>query len=526
MSDEAKVGLLVIVFGALAIGTGLYLTDALARRGSLPVRIQFADVQGLQPGAQVRLGGVTIGRVTEVKLEPHPRYPNKPAAVKVLIDRDVPLYESDIFEIKQGAVVGDKYLGVVRPARVKPRNRLAAGAVVEGAGATSTEVIMDETRLLIASARSTVSSIQSLAQDEDLIRNLRGILANLNEATARAVLISQHAVQLAASLDRSGKLGEARVRELMDHLVSAADSAATAAKRVDRMLEVSPLPAQLALAGENIRQATEDVAALVAQTRQTVEQEGITDQLAQAVANLNEASANVKTMTENVAALTGDQDLTADLRQTLSNVRAASESLRNSARVAEELLSDQQTQEDLRATVSNLRQATESGSATLQRADGILSDVERTMAAVRRTQTMISDIEARPLLQMRGSTGGGLRADALLDLRLSPTARDTWRVGMRDLGDSERLDLLWSHPLGRDVFRAGIINSQLGVAYDRRLGNDVALEAELYDPDDLRLDVGMRWGLWKGYYLLLGVERVAAGTDPYIGVRYLHPFAY
>lgn len=524
MSAEAKVGLLVIFFALLAIGTGLYLTDALGRLGATYLTIQFEDVQGLEAGAPVRLGGVAIGRVTEVLLAPDPKYPTKPAAVKAQINRGVWLYATDVFEIKQGAVVGDKYLAVRRTPRTKPRHRLGSNEVVEGAGASSAEVIMDEARLLIAAARATIESVQAVTVNPKTQQNVRDILNNLNQATARAVIVSDQAIELVGALKRSGQLGEARLGELMDHLVGAADTVETMADRLDGMLKVSPIPAQLTMAGENIRQASEDVAALVAEARRTVEDDQIQDQLSGTVANLNEASANIRAATENVAALTGDEELLSDVRETLENVREASGSLRSAAQAAEDLLGDDQTQEDLRATISSLRRASESGADTVRRADGILSDVERTMAVVRRTQNILSDIEARPLMQIRASAGGGLRGDALFDLRLSPDASDVWRMGMRDVGDTQRLDLLWSHPIGRDVFRAGIIDSQLGVAYDHPIGGNVALEAELYDPDALRLDLGMRWGLWKTYYLLMGVERVAAGTDPYIGVRSQHPF--
>ncbi|MCD6360994.1 MAG: MCE family protein, partial [Armatimonadetes bacterium] len=190
MSAEAKVGLLVIFFAILAIATGLYLTDVLGRMSSQEITVQFEDVQGLETGAQVRLGGVFIGRVADVKLSPHPNFPNRPAAVIAQIHRDVLLYDTDTFEIKQGAVVGDKYLEITHAPKSKPRKRLHSGAVVAGAGATSAGIIMDETRALIATARATVDSVRAVAGDEETQRNMREIIANLNRATARAVIIT------------------------------------------------------------------------------------------------------------------------------------------------------------------------------------------------------------------------------------------------------------------------------------------------------------------------------------------------
>jgi hypothetical protein len=45
-------------------------------------------------------------------------------------------------------------------------------------------------------------------------------------------------------------------------------------------------------------------------------------------------------------------------------------------------------------------------------------------------------------------------------------------------------------------------------------------EAELYNPNDLRLDVRGRWDVQEGYDLLLGVEHLFERNDPYVGLRW------
>jgi phospholipid/cholesterol/gamma-HCH transport system substrate-binding protein len=520
LSPEAKVGLLVIFVGILAAATGLFLTDMLGNWGAYYVTIQFANVQGLESGAQVRLGGVRIGRVAEVSLEPHKDFPGQPAAVRVKIIRDMALYDNDAFEIKQGAVVGDKYVAVLRKEKQTPRKRLEGGAVVAGGGASSAEVIMDETHDLISSARIAIDSIRAVAADQQTQQDLRDTISNLNKATARAIIIAEETIQLASTLNRAGQTSEARVAELMDHLVGAAASVETMAERTDKMMELSPVPSQLATASENIRQATEDVAAIIAETRQSMDDEDVQGQLAEAVANLRDASENVRVTTENISELTGDEEMTASIRETMTNVREASASLRHAAESAEGLITDEQTHEDLRATIGNVRDVSEESKSAMERAGGVMDDLEHTLDRVRQTQSMFSDVEAIPVVQMRAAADAGLRADIHTDIRLSERSRDYWRLGMRDVGDSEMLDLLWSHPLGRDMFRAGVIGSDLGIAYERAWGGNRAVEAQLYDPDDLRLDLGTRWGLWRDYHLLLGVERIGENNDPYIGVRF------
>ncbi|MCD6359360.1 MAG: hypothetical protein J7M38_00765, partial [Armatimonadetes bacterium] len=337
---------------------------------------------------------------------------------------------------------------------------------------------------------------------------------------ARSVMMTARAVELAASLNQTGQASGARMTELLDHLNSAATSVEAMAERADKMLQLSPLPQQLALAGENIRQATEDVATLTRQARETAENEDVTGKMAEAIDNLTAASENVRVATENMARLTGDEDVSANIRQTLENVREASDSLRKAAEAAESLIADEQTTADLRTTISNFRQVSESSVTAIQRASDIMDDVQRTMESVRSTQAMISNIEAHPVIQMQAAADAGLRADAYIDLQLSPNSDDRYRIGVRDVGDSDRFDLLWSHPINRNMLRLGLIDSELGLAYEYSLGGNSAIEAEVYDPDDVRLNLGMRWGIWKNYDLLLGADRVGGGTDPYIGLRY------
>ena len=196
MSPEAKVGLLVIFVAILALTTGLFLTDLLGNLNAYYVTIQFANVQGLESGAQVRLGGVRIGRVAEVSLDPNNKFPGQPASVKTKIIHDVALYDSDTFEVKQGAVVGDKYVAVVRGETTEtPRKPLENGVTVAGGGASSAEVIMDATKELISSARTAIDSIQAIAADQQTQQDMRDTISNLNKVTARAIIIAEQTVR-------------------------------------------------------------------------------------------------------------------------------------------------------------------------------------------------------------------------------------------------------------------------------------------------------------------------------------------
>jgi phospholipid/cholesterol/gamma-HCH transport system substrate-binding protein len=525
VSAEAKVGLLVIVVSLLAVGLAIYLSGALRSLGSYQIVVQFADVQGLDTGSPVRLGGVNIGRVTQVRLRQHTDFPGKPAAVTMQIDPDTILYATDRFEIKQGALVGDKYVSITRPADARgPRQRLDAGDVIGGGGASSAEVVMQEVRELIAEARVSVDAINAVVTDVEMQQDLKGTMANLRQATERAVLLSERTVEVVEVFTRAGRANEARLAQIMQNLITASEAVEGSTRQVERMLATSPIPAQMATAGDNIRVASQDIAAIATLARETAESTTIDDDAQAAMANLRLASENLVEVSASIEELASDEEMAANVRASLVNIREATESLQAATRAAEELMTDEQVNEDLRVTVHEARQAAEAGRETLDQTRRVLSDVEGTMQTVRDTQEMFTQIDARSRLDFRHISGEGVRADASFDIRLTPQSPNYWRVGLRDIEDSPKLDLQYAQPLGRGFSRVGLFGGQAGVGYEWGTGALAGIEAEFYNIDDPRLDLRYRFMLQDQYRLLLGFERVLHGTDPMFGIRYQGDF--
>ncbi len=521
MSAEAKVGLLVVVVALLALGIAVFLSGALRELGAYRVTAQFADVQGLDEGSPVRFGGVGVGTVSEVRLAPHKDYPGKPVAVTMMIDGDTALHQSDTFDIKQGALVGDKYVCISRPAEVKgPRQRLNDGDVVAGGSASSAEVVMDEARALIASARVAVDSVNVVMANAQLQEDFQATVANLRDATDQAVVIAEKVVAVVDVLARAGTANEQRLAALMQNLIAASEGIETTTKRIEQMMRATPLPAQMAAAGENVRQASEDLAAIAAMARGRAEETTLDEDVEAAVADLREASGNLREMTASAAELAEDEQMREDLRATLTNVREATAALKSASEHAEDLVTDEDLNQDLRAAVHSLRQTAGASQETMQRAQRVMTDIEGTMAKVREAQQIVTDIDTRSRLQMRAANSDSLRADVALDFRPTPDSDMQWRVGLRDIGSAPRLDLQYCRTHGDDWWRAGLFGNELGVAYDWNYATRRGLEVELYNPDDLRLDLRWRMSVTDDYDALLGVERTLTHTDPFIGVRH------
>ena len=524
MSSEAKVGLLVIVVALLAVSVAVYLSGALRDFGAYTVVAQFADVQGLTEGAPVRFGGVDIGRVTRVRLREHPSFPNRPAAVTMKVEPEAVLYETDSFNIKQGALVGDKYLSISRPPDVEEGRRIADSDVVGGGAAASTEIIMDEMRDLIAEARVSVDAVNLLLTDVELHESMRGTIGNLNQATAQAVVISERAVELVDTVARAGAASEQRIALIMSNLVVASESITTSMERIDTMIATSPLPGQMAMAGDNLRIASQNIEAMSASALETIETSTIPEESEAAVANIREATEHLREMSETAARFADDEQMAEDIRSSLANVRQATDSLRTASEQIEELVTDEEMTDDLRVTVRELRHTAEAGRGTMEQAQQVMTDVEGTMEAVRATQRIITDIETRPRFELRAIEGRGVRADASFDLRPSPESPHFWRLGLRDIEGPSRLDLQYAREHGANLGRVGIMGGELGIGYDWRHLHGSGVEVDLYDLSSPRLDLRWRLTLQREYKLLLGAERALSGTHPMLGIRYKSDF--
>jgi phospholipid/cholesterol/gamma-HCH transport system substrate-binding protein len=149
------------------------------------------NAAGLEKGAQVRLGGISVGRVLDIK---EPGGPGKPLTIEIAIKKGTPLYKGTKALITQTGFVGDTYLLLTIDHTTA--GRIGVGEEIPSEVSTDLGVIM--TRLYELSQRVDV-----LITDVDRIFNEKNarevgkLLSNTNEAV---VSISSNVEQVASSL--------------------------------------------------------------------------------------------------------------------------------------------------------------------------------------------------------------------------------------------------------------------------------------------------------------------------------------
>ena len=139
-------GLAAVVYLTIKLGTGSFVAAE-----TYPLEARFANTGGLNKGSTVMLGGVTVGRVEGIRLDPG----DFSAIVDMSIIREVQLPADTMASIKTSGLIGDKFVALAPGAEeslLKPSERIvmtesavelesliskmAFGSVKEGDGTT------------------------------------------------------------------------------------------------------------------------------------------------------------------------------------------------------------------------------------------------------------------------------------------------------------------------------------------------------------------------------------------------------
>lgn len=96
-------GLLAVATLALKIGAGSFVGG-----DTMVVHARFANAAGVNPGSQVVISGVTVGRVDAVRLNPT----DFSAVVDMRLRKDLKLSTDSMVSVKTSGLIGDKFLAI------------------------------------------------------------------------------------------------------------------------------------------------------------------------------------------------------------------------------------------------------------------------------------------------------------------------------------------------------------------------------------------------------------------------------
>ena len=209
-SLEFKVGLFVIVSLAvlawLVFRAGDFKTTA-----GYPVRLLFSSVRGVEAGTTVRLAGVTVGEVQEVRVTKGTDGQTQ-VQVLALIQPEVPIAEDAIVRIGSMGFLGEKFVEILPGASSK---NIPPGGEMQGKTPIELEDVAESGNQLIATIDTTIANINETVGDpkfktsfKNTFSQTEAVTANLKEASEDLKDASKSAkIVLARIRDGEGSVG-------------------------------------------------------------------------------------------------------------------------------------------------------------------------------------------------------------------------------------------------------------------------------------------------------------------------------
>ena len=176
MTTEAKVGAIVLACFSLLAFTVIYLMHAQFSGETVPYRTYLRYAGGLEPGAEVLFGGISVGEITAVQ-----PWKSDPTKIEILlkVKKGTPLNEKSIAKLGLVSIMNSAALSITTGSN--DAKRLAPGASIPSKEAASLDEIAGKMADVADSANTLITQAQG--ELEDITGGAKGILANLNTMT-------------------------------------------------------------------------------------------------------------------------------------------------------------------------------------------------------------------------------------------------------------------------------------------------------------------------------------------------------
>ncbi len=306
MSKELKVGVFVLLSLLIFLGTLVYVDQLSGVR--IPYKTYFKYVGGIDPGSQVRFGGMKVGSITAIR-----EWRQDPTRIEVLMEvrGDVPVNTDSVAILTSLSPLGDKYLEISTGSNKAPRCR--PGATIPSTEAVSLDDLARQVSTLVPTVQATLQDVQkdidqltgsaqiALANIQSITgpknqRNLALLLTDardlLNKEAAQLDRVLQNldraALQASGVLDRSG----GAVNELQAAARTANDTFANANRAMEEIKD--PVKKDLAELQQTMLEARRlitDLNTVVSANRYNIDD---------TLENFHAASENLRQLTDSV----------------------------------------------------------------------------------------------------------------------------------------------------------------------------------------------------------------------------------
>jgi len=205
VTTEAKVGAFVLGCFAILSFTIIYLVNAQFSGDTVPYRTYLRYAGGLEPGATVLFGGISVGKVTAVR--PGTADPTR-IEILLSVKQNTPVNEKSIAKLGIVSVMSGAALSITTGSN--DAKRLPPGSSIQSQEAASLDEIAGKMAGVADNADALIT--QARGELEGITGDARSLLTNLNNVT--------------------GKPNQQRIQAVLDHVNT---MLATEGPKIDRI---------------------------------------------------------------------------------------------------------------------------------------------------------------------------------------------------------------------------------------------------------------------------------------------------
>ena len=178
MTTPAKVGAFVLGCFSILAFTVIYLINAQLGGHTVPYRTYLRYAGGLEPGAQVLFGGITVGQIRAVRPSS-----SDPTQIEILLDvkQSTPLNEKSVAKLGLVSVMSGAALSITTGSN--DARRLTPGSAIPSQETASLDEITSKMAVVAENANGLITEVRGEVQG--IGGDAHTLLANLNTVTGQ-----------------------------------------------------------------------------------------------------------------------------------------------------------------------------------------------------------------------------------------------------------------------------------------------------------------------------------------------------
>jgi phospholipid/cholesterol/gamma-HCH transport system substrate-binding protein len=308
--ERVLVGLFVVVAAAVLSITAVAVWGGMGRSG-ISHRLYLKFSGGVQPGTAVRYGGMRVGTVQSVRVDPED---STRIQVDIIVDRDAPIKTDSVARLSSLGLLSDYYVeistGTPQAGMAPPGSVLRSEETTGLANIGNTiDSMVPQINAVLLKLTANLDSLQAVITNANDLLNENN-RANIGQALARAndLLNDRNRSNVADSLNNFNQI----LAETRPKISAGLDNVNNATQRL------TPLIDDIRKTAARVDQTLADVDAMLAEDRPDVKA---------SLSNLREVLETSKTTVDQLQAILNQNST--NIYEVLDNMRASSANIRS-----------------------------------------------------------------------------------------------------------------------------------------------------------------------------------------------------